>query len=274
MMSLDQAMQTDWNIGDCADLYRYTLPIFDYDRGQPSLTGTGIFVLAEGHHFVITAAHVLESRFKKIAFGFLRAEGGFQIFGADNMLILTAHAQMGDGDSQAAVYKDGLDLAVIRPTEEVLEELLSHYRCFDLRQSTDDRLPGWAVVSGWPAKKNKYNRRKRRCDFQTSYHIQWPIAEQDKVAEAGWNTDVYLALSGDKVKDFATAQTGEHIHLPSLNGVSGAGMWVRTSPTAPWSLAGVVVEDHPSKRMLKVIKVKHVWTPVRLFCQRLNMPEN
>ena len=267
-------MQTDWNIGDCADLYRYTVPIFNYDRGQPLLTGTGVFVEVDQNEFVITAAHVLESRFKKIAFGFLRAEGNFEVFGSDNMLILTARAQSGGGDARMAAYKDGLDLAVIKPTEEVLEHLRSHYRTFDLRQNADISLPQWGVVSGWPAKKNTYNQRKRRCDFQTCFHIQWPIAATEATAKAGWNTDVYLALSGDKAKDFVTVEGGKHIHLPNLDGVSGAGMWIRSAPATSWSLAGIVVEDHPLKRMLKVIKVKHVWTPIRLFCQRLNRPEN
>lgn len=228
-----------------------------------------MFILALGHHFVITAAHVLESRFKKLAFGFLRPEGGFQIFGADNMVILTAKAQSGSGDARSAIYKDGLDLAIIEPTEEVLQELRSHYRCFDLAKSASDPLSGWAVVSGWPANKNKYNHRKRRCDFKTCYHIQWPIADEETTAKTGWNTDVYLALSGDKAKDFVTAETGAHVHLPSLEGVSGAGTWIRPASTAPWILAGIVVEDHSTKRLLKVIKAKHVWRPVTLFCERL-----
>jgi hypothetical protein len=101
------------------------------------------------------------------------------------------------------------------------------------------------------------------------YHIQWQIADTERVARAGWNTDVFLALAGDKAKDFVTAQTGEQVHLPNLEGVSGAGMWVRSASTAPWSLAGIVVEDHPSKRMLKVIKVEHVWTPLDRFCEQL-----
>lgn len=262
-------MHSDWNIGDYADLYRHTVPIFHYERGQPSLTGTGVFVAVDQHQFVITAAHVLESGFKRIAFGSLRAEGDFKTFGADNMPILTARAQSSGGDAQSVVYKDGLDLAIIKPTEEVLEELRAHYRPFDLRRSSDHPASGWAIVSGWPARKNTYDSKKRRCDFETCYHIQWPIAETEKVAQAGWNTDVYLALSGDKAQDFVTAQTGEHIHLPNLEGVSGAGMWVRSAPTAPWSLGGIVVEDHPSRRMLKVIKVEHVWTPIDLFANGL-----
>jgi hypothetical protein len=233
-----------------------------------------VFISARGHPFVITAAHVLESRFKKLAFGFLRPEGGFQIFGADNMVILTARPQSGSGDARSAIYKDGLDLAVIEPTEEVLQELRAHYRCFDLQEAASETQAGWAVVSGWPASKNKYNHRKRRCDFKTCYHIQWPIVDEEATRKTGWNTDVYLGLSGDKAKDFVTAETGAHVHLPSLEGVSGAGTWIRQTSMASWTLAGIVVEDHPSKRMLKVVKVRHVWTPLRLFFEQLNMSDN
>jgi len=124
-------MELQWTAKECANLYQHTVPIFDYDRGQPSLIGTGVFVLVEGYHFIGTAAHVFEQPFKKVAFGYMKAERQFEIFGADNMPILMANAEYGRGDSRSAVYKDGLDLAVIKPTEEVLGQLLHHYRPYN-----------------------------------------------------------------------------------------------------------------------------------------------
>ena len=253
------------DISDLRQLYQHTVPIIDYDRVQPSVVGSGVFAVVNGSHFVLTAAHVFEPAFSKVAFGHLGTDG-FEVFGADNMPILTARAQSGAGDTQRAAYKDGLDLAVIEPTEEVLKRLQTHYRPFDLRQSLVSSST-WGVVSGWPARKNIYDSKKRMCYFHTCYHIQCPIADLQKLHQTDWNTDVFMGLLADKAKDFVSAASGKRIHLPNLEGVSGAGLWTRSSfveelrPTS-WSLAGIVIEDHESKRMLKAIKIEHVWAPL------------
>lgn len=254
-------MRTEDQIGDCADIYRHTVPIFDYDRGEPLLQGSGIFVSVDELFFVITAAHVLETEFQKIAFGFLGASG-FEVFGARNMPILKAQAQAATSDSRELTYKDGLDFAVIAPTAEVLERLRSHFQAFDLRRGSYRPEVPWGVISGWPARKNVYDRRNRVCDFDTCYHIQCPIVAEAELRRVSWNPDLYIGLSADKAKDFASASTGNRIHLPNLEGMSGGGFWVKSQLPDEWSLAGIVVEDHPVKRMLKVIKVEHVWTPL------------
>jgi hypothetical protein len=251
---------------DFRQLYHHTVPVINYDRTQPSVVGSGVFTVVDQSHFVLTAAHVFEPGFRRVAFGHLGTDG-FEVFGSDNMKILTAKDQNDTGDAQRAVYKDGLDLAVIEPTADVLERLQSYYRPFDLRHSLSSSLT-WGVVSGWPARKNIYDSRKQKCYFHTCYHIQCPIADLQRLRQVGWNPDVFIGLSGDKAKDFVSADSGQRIHLPNLEGVSGAGFWMRSSlvyeyEPPSWSLAGIVVEDHESKRMLKAVKIEHVWTPLR-----------
>jgi hypothetical protein len=251
--------QSAEDLGDLRQLYQHTVPIIDYDRARPSVVGSGVFAVVDRFHFVLTAAHVFESAFSKVAFGHL-GTNGFEVFGASDMPILKARAQSGAGD-------DGLDLAVIEPTEEVLERLQTHYRPFDLRQALVSSST-WSVVSGWPARKNIYDSKKRRCYFDTCYHIQCPVADSQRLHQTDWNADVFIGLLAHKAKDFVSATSGQRIHLPNLEGVSGAGVWMRSSlveqphPTS-WSLAGIVVEDHESKRMLKAIKIEHVWAPLR-----------
>jgi hypothetical protein len=266
MIATDSPFNISADLDDVSQVYHHTVPILNYDKAQPSLVGTGVFVAVDHQHLVITAAHVFESRFRKVAFGSLGAHG-FRIFGADDMKILAAKAQTGAGDSQRAVYKDGLDLAVIEPRDEVLEALQSHYQPFDLRRNQQSAAAEWGVVSGWPARKNKFNAKKRVCNFDTCYHIQCPIVETEKIRGAGWNPDIYVGLSANKGKDFVSATSGERVHLPKLEGLSGAGMWIRSreesAPTSPtWFLAGIAVEDHESKRMLKVIRIEHTWAPL------------
>jgi hypothetical protein len=254
------------DLGDLRQLYQHTVPIIDYDRAQPSVVGSGVFAVVDKFHFVFTAAHVFEPAFSRVAFGHLGTDG-FEVFGASDMPILTARAQSRAGDAQRAVYKDGLDLAVIEPTADVLKRLQIHYRPFDLRQGLLSSST-WAVVSGWPEKKNIYDSKKRVCYFDTCYHIQCPIADLKRLHQADWSADIFVGLLADKAKDFVSATSGQRIHLPKLGGVSGAGVWMRSSsaeephPTS-WSLVGIIVEDHESKRMLKAIRIEHVWAPLR-----------
>jgi len=265
MPSHDSPQLTD-DLGDFRQLYRHTVPVINFDRAQPSVVGSGVLAIVDKSHFVLTAAHVFEPAFRRVAFGHL-GTNGFEVFGSDNMNILTAKDQNDTGDAQRAVYKDGLDLAVIEPTADVLERLQSHYRPFDLRQGFSSSLT-WGVVSGWPARKNIYDSKKQKCYFDTCYHIQCPIADLQRLRQVDWNPDVFIGLLADKAKDFVSATSGQRIHLPNLEGVSGAGFWMRSTlldesnPTS-WSLAGIVVEDHESKRMLKAIKIEHVWAPLR-----------
>ena len=269
-MSWDKPTGQDWEIGDCSDLFRHTVPIFDYDQKRPSLIGTGVLIALNQHRFVITAAHVLEPGIRNVAFGFL-GENGFEIFGADDMIILTARAQFGGGNPQLAVYKDDLDLTVIQLTREVMERLRANYRPYDLTHRQQTLVASWGVISGWPARKNTYNPKTRTCEFETCYHIQCPILGRERAAEVGWNSDIHLAVSADKKKDFVSLVSGGRVHLPNLEGMSGSGMWIRSSSDRSWLLTGVVVEDHPSKRMLKVIKIEHLWTPLRMWLDTPNL---
>jgi hypothetical protein len=187
-------------------------------------------------------------------------EDGFHVFGYDAMPMLTAKAQSGERDPKLATYKDDLDLALIQPSPKICDKLLVHYRPFSLEHVSSPSTPSWIIVSGWPARKNVYNQRRRRCDFKTCFHIQCPVLGSEAVLECGRNSDIHFAVSANKKKDFATLD-GSRVTLPDLDGISGAGAWQFSEGER--SLAGIVVEDHPSKHMLLVIKIAHVWTLLR-----------
>ncbi len=245
-------------------IYEHTVPIIDYDRSRPDQVGSGVFIAVDEREFVVTAAHVFESGFQKVGFGYLDDQG-FHVFGSVGVPILTARAQSGGGNPQTAIYKDELDLAIIEPDAKTLEALYAHYRPFELRSCSFDPGATSGVVTGWPSRKNKYNAYKRQYEFDTCYHIQCPILSVEQTRTAGLNPDIFIALSADKKKDFALP-SGERLHLPNLEGMSGGGFWVNSfDPQKGWSLAGVLVEDDAPKRMLKVIRASHIWTPLRQF---------
>lgn len=246
------------------ELYRHTVPILDYGAGQPVVVGTGVFIIVDAKHFITTAAHPFEVEERRVAFGALdKSTQRFEVFGDDRLKKFVAQNQDARGDMQSAVYKDGLDLAIIELDGQVLERTLANYRAFDLRQNSPAPPLISAFVSGWPARKNVYHSRKRLCEFDSCCHIQCPIVPTSELAKTGWDENVFFGLSADKKKDFID-ENGRHLHLFKLEGMSGSGVWVpsQSSSGSAWSLAGIAVEDHPSKRMLKVIRIEHVWAPL------------
>ena len=42
-------------------LTKFSIPLYQNDKGRPSLHGTGFFVSVDGNHFLISAAHVLDT---------------------------------------------------------------------------------------------------------------------------------------------------------------------------------------------------------------------
>jgi len=245
-------------------IYKHTVPIINFDQSRPDQVGTGVFIELCEREFIITAAHVFESGFQKVGFGYLDHQG-FHVFGTIGLPILTARAQSGGGNAQTAVYKDDLDLAIIEPDPQTLEALHEHYCSYNFRNCSFDLRAKSGVVAGWPWRKNKYNAYKHQYEFHTCYHIQCPILNVKESRAAGFNPDIFIALSADKKKDFARP-SGERLHLPNLEGMSGGGFWVNSFDLEKgWGLAGILVEDDAPKRMLKVIRASHIWAPLRHF---------
>lgn len=146
------------------------------------------------------------------------------------MKILAAAAQSSAGDSQRAVYKDDLDLAIIERTHEVLTRLVARRRPFPVHNIARPPLQrSWAVVSGWPARKNTYDAGKRICNFDTCYHVKCPLAPADMMRKAGWNDDIHFGLPAHKTKDFVDDRTGRRVHLPTFEGLSRGRPWLRAS---------------------------------------------
>ena len=250
--------------------YHHTIPLFRFDAPVPWLDGTGVFLAVDDHRLVVTAAHVVESSAKKIAFGYqVPGMMNVEMFGHDELPIITANA-LANGGTREAVYKDGVDLAVIvlpQPFSDWLEE---RYTPFDLRTNKPRKGVGVVFICGWPESKNRYNHRLRRFgdDFGCR-HIQTQAVLKEEVQSINGDPEVHFAVRMDKRRDFMDVQTHEPVpQLFDLSGVSGSGVWDMDIednalfPECARALAGIIVEDHPDKKLAKVIPVEHIWSPL------------
>ena len=249
--------------------YDHTVPLFDFTKASPELNGTGVFIAVDAHRFVVTAAHVVEESADNIGFGAEKEEDGTmkaEIFGHEKLPVCKAKAQMNEGDAQRATYNDQLDLALIDLPKQFREWLEAHYTPFDLR--TNKPRDGVAVVSitGWPARKNVFNRKTREFDYYGCLHIQSQAVEKELVRTIEGDPEIHFALRMNKRKDFFSKQSGQHYELFKLTGMSGCGVWdldfssgAPDFPNNAYALAGILVEDHKEKKLAKAIRAQFLW---------------
>jgi hypothetical protein len=255
--------------------HKSTVPIFNGDQNVPDLIASGIYVVVDEIKLIITAAHMFEQTHFRLGFGF-PGETFFTYFADDldniknpdkvvGMLVLCA-AQHTEGPEE---YKDGLDIAIIEPTPAIVAALEKFYTPYDLRKNAPPEKPEISLVCGWPCRKNAYDPKKRAANFENWLPIPCDILEREEVRKIGGIPDVHMALRLDKRKGYTSRETGHPIQLPNLHGMSGCGVWFTTledsesDPIGVQALAGMIIEDHTDKKMAKVVRVEHLWTPIR-----------
>ena len=104
----------------------FSVPIVNFDNGIPDFCGSGVLLCVDKIPFVVTAMHVLETRFKKIGI-VVPTNLGWEVVGHEDPPIIGARALVNEGDPQKAEYKAGLDLAVIRLGQAVAASVSRYY---------------------------------------------------------------------------------------------------------------------------------------------------
>jgi len=256
--------------------YQHTIPLFRYGARFPHLEGTGVFIAVDKHRFVFTAAHVVEPSSHNFAFGYPNpATRQVEMFGHSHIPMISAAAQAGAG-TKRAIYKDALDLAVLVLQPEFSQWLESRYIPYDLRKNRPRSAAAVVSICGWPESKNRVNETKSRFDDDFGCrHIQTQAVLKAETRLIGGDPEIHFAVRMDKRRDFIYQESGAPVpQLFSLSGMSGCGVWdldmgaSERFPACATALAGILVEDCSSKNLAKVIRARHLWSPL---AQNLNL---
>lgn len=259
------------------DPRRHTVPILQFippdmpcREGETSLLGSGVFVVVEGKHFVITAAHVLEDKERTKLFGFgYHADGGIAVAADSRMPILHAQAVAWAGDDRRVQYSDAVDISVIRPTPSILTALLSGYTPYDLSAEVQEANPQWFIVCGWPGELVVFNRYYDKFEGFDPIVFNAPLGDEDAMKAAKGNARVHQVLKFDRNSEDEFAMPEGIDKFPDLHGVSGGGVWAMREedyneyPSAARCLAGIAVEDDPDTGTFLFVKAEHLIKPIR-----------
>jgi hypothetical protein len=211
--------------------------------------------------------HVLEARFKKIGL-VVPIENGWEVVGHANLPVMGARAIANSGDPQNAQYRAGLDLAVIRLRLPLAAELSKYYTFYDLRQNTPPKKPEWVTFSGFPASENTFSE-ETEAYFRGCFRVQCPLAYDWEVRKIGGIKDIHLAIRLNKRKKLIDHETENPVTMPDdIGGMSGSGVWAfhemnnHLYPKCHTSLVGIAVEECSTRKLIKVIRIEHVWEPL------------
>ena len=237
----------------------HTISIHQCERPSPDFVGSGVLLRIEGKDYIATAAHVIAELPNEVGIAVVKD----MIKGCKAQPSRIFAAKQSDGH-----YKEGLDLALLCVTgnyrQFINEEGMSF---FDLDANNPPPVTDVCIVSGFPAKKNYYDvRKKRYAETCGSYHIQSFMDDPERVRAIGGDPEFHFALKMNKRGDFCDGITNKPIpELFDLHGMSGGGVWHMDRgsgegfPACATALAGIIVEDWDIKRdrqgMAKVVKI-------------------
>lgn len=250
------------------DPRQHTIPIYDYNpiandsaAASAEIKGSGILVEFHGREFVITAAHVLEELINWIGFG-RRMGTKWAIVGAGNMPVVKPKALRYSGDAQRAIYPERVDLAIITPTEPMLEFLHEQYRPYSIEHEFPEFSVEYIVACGWPGAYNEFDFLYDCFKSCSPLVFNCPVADE-KVPLVNGDFGIHFASAFDSDIDFRMPD-GSLASFPKLPGMSGGGAWAMEEasldffPRCAICLAGVVVEYHVQQGILLMIHIKHI----------------
>ena len=226
----------------CRDIGKFTVPLLalSLDKtAEDSMAGTGTLITLEGNHYILTAAHVWETRLRRSTKIGLPIVAGITHEHRVDTDTITPSAEL-----KPRVWNEwGPDLILLRVPSEYLSELCAHKIFYD---PFVDGKPAPAnakgvetrVLIGTPAELGTYTHEPKHADFTVQclfVDVNAPFFDHD--------TYDYVDFSMDT--DFSG-------HPKDFGGFSGGGLWdvtVYCSPEAgaiDWSRTLKGVAFHQS----------------------------
>jgi hypothetical protein len=245
------------------DINRYTLPIFKLREEEVRPFGSGTLLCIGHHHFILTAAHIVEDLENVRAPYFLppREEEGepFPLLPLD--LVSTP---MPEGVTER--IHDPVDVSLVELKPDAVEHL-SIRRAFaglgDFGQSSDTTR-GLYLLSGYARDHQNYVERLRLSMNRTRHHVT-ELDEEKATPEHKFH------LLMRYPKDLLIDSNGNEPVRTDPNGMSGCGVW-KMVPKTPgeWTtsdrkLVGVQHTHSNKKQQLTATRIEVV---VELICHK------
>ena len=246
----------------------HTVAIMTSEGPCPAFVGSGVLLRIEGIDYIASASHVVDELSGLVGIAVVKGNEVKWVKDQPARIVAVKHHDR--------TYKEGLDLAILLVTSNyrnfLLEEGMSF---FDLESNNTPPDTGECFISGFPAKKNCYDRKKMRyAESCGCVHIQSFMENAERVRLIGGNPEFHFALETKKRRDFLDASTNKKIpELFDLDGMSGGGVWHMSSgqgakiPECATAIAGIFIEDRDTKNdrqgLAKIVKIEAIYNLIK-----------
>ena len=194
------------------DLSAFSIPLYQDDNGRPSLHGSGFFVTVGRDHFLVSAAHVLDTATKNGLFFYLSPNTSRDLRGQ--------RIRSGSPESRDS---DLIDIGVLKLSGEPMPPYPAVRKfAMDvsyLKPSHQPRSGKNYVMIGFPATKNRFNSIEQTVPSAPHAYGARSIPEEEYRVH-GVSADTHVVLSLNLKKGFD--QNGKLQHFPKPQGMSGS----------------------------------------------------
>jgi hypothetical protein len=236
-------------------LTHFPVPLYlEDDYGRPSLHGTGFFVKSGDAHFLVTAAHVLDTAHERGLFFYVEPGRIRTVTGLSTR----------SGRSAAGRATDIVDIGVVRLTEDSVPPYprVEKY-AMELEYLHPEYLPrgsrGYGIL-GFPATKSKLSRAEATVLAAPHAYLCQPIPDGD-YPSLGFEPKTHLLLHLNLKVGYGL--DGGHQHFPKPQGMSGAPVFVLYSDgpednARVFPVVAVGIEYRPREKLLIATDVRYV----------------
>jgi hypothetical protein len=203
-------------------LAKFVVPLYENDnRGRPSPHGSGVFVKAGGQHFLVSAAHVLETLKKRPLFYYVAPRTTRRLSGK---LLLSPW----EGDRDL----DPIDVGVLCLSDEGLPPYPDVNKfAIDVSYLRPALLPRSGreyMILGYPASRSNLNPARHEV-AATVYGFRNCSIEDARCIEIGLSPETHVILPLDLEVGFDSS--GRRRNFPKPQGMSGSPIWVLFNET-------------------------------------------
>lgn len=213
-------------------LLSFSVPLYFSKHGRPILFGTGFFVRAGSHHFLVSAAHVLDHVM----------DVGLFFYASPNVTCRLSGKLFRSGRAEQR-KEDTIDIGVLKMSSKVVPPYpdVSKF-AVEISYLAPNRLPRTGrhyIIIGFPAKKSKIDEAERTVLARPYAYRSDPIDDGTyRNLKLSPKTHVVLPLNRKRGFD----PEGKITHFPKPHGMSGA-------PTV------VLYENDDDSRVFPVVAV-------------------
>lgn len=245
-----------------SEIVKHTVQIFHNTEEGKEAYGTAILVKYKNHHFILSAAHILEmDDMPELYFEIGKIPNGVTSFKTIGKYALITSRKIENNRGN-----DKVDIAVMKLlSAEDIKLFESSFNFFDFEAADKKHLPipeiPYYIAFGYPGTYTKMKNKYRKESEHKVFVFNSRIKELKNCEKYGYDSNINIFI--DYPKKIQMEGNNQLLKPPNPRGISGSGLWRITDSvnieTKNWNyeLVGIMIEIHEERVLVgtKLIQI-------------------